>query len=129
MAKYVNLLILQEKMLHFEQLARYKSVQSQHDVEVNGDVTQPNTEHQVEPQQPNSQPIGHTTGPEPTRPPLHRNRDETGSNKGKKKQTSWVWKFFIKVLVPNVPREFKTMCGVCKTEYEMHTRWRTGTMA
>jgi len=72
-------------MRHFEQLAGYESVQSQHDVEVEGDAIQPNTEHQTESQQPNSQPIGHTTGPQPTRPPLHPNRDKTGSNKGKRK--------------------------------------------
>ncbi|KAJ8441089.1 hypothetical protein Cgig2_000350 [Carnegiea gigantea] len=94
---------LQEEMRHFDQLAGYESVQSQDDVEVDGDATQPNTEHQVEPQQPNSQPIGHTTGPQPTRPPLHPNGDETG--------------------------EFKTMCGVCKTKYEIYTGWGTGAMA
>ena len=115
-------------MRHFEQLAGYESVQSQHDVEVGGDATQPKIEYQAEPQQPNSQPIRHTTGPQITRPPLHPNRDETGSNKGKQKQTSWVWRFFIKVPILNVPGEFKTVCGVCKTEYEMHTGWGTGTM-
>jgi len=125
----VNLLRLHEEMRHFEQLAGYESVQSQHDVEVGGDATQPKIEYQAEPQQPNSQPIRHTTGPQTTRPPLHPNRDETGSNKGKQKQTSWVWRFFIKVPILNVPGEFKTVCGVCKTEYEMHTGWGTGTMA
>ncbi|KAJ8424086.1 hypothetical protein Cgig2_012694 [Carnegiea gigantea] len=75
-----NKFILQEEMRHFEQLAGYESVQRQHDVEVDGDATQPNTEHEAKPQQPNSQSIGHTTGPQPTRPPLHPNRDETGSN-------------------------------------------------
>ena len=122
LAKYVNMLRLQEEMRHFEQLAGYESVQSQHDVEVDGDATQPNIEHQPEPQQSNSQPIDHTTGPQPTKPPFHPNRDEIGSNKEKRKQTFWVCNFFTKVPVPNVPGEFKTMCWVCKTEYEMHTR-------
>ncbi|KAJ8442979.1 hypothetical protein Cgig2_019552 [Carnegiea gigantea] len=45
-----NEFILQEEMRHFEQLAGYESVQSQHDVEVDGDAIQPNTEHQDEPQ-------------------------------------------------------------------------------
>ena len=40
-----------------------------------------------------------------------------------------MWNFFTKVSIPNVPAEFKTVCGVCKTEYEMHTGWGTGTMA
>ena len=66
LAKYVNMLRLQEEMRHFAQLAGYESVQSQHDVEVDGDATQPNTEHQAELQQPNSQSIGHTTGPQST---------------------------------------------------------------
>ncbi|KAJ8443811.1 hypothetical protein Cgig2_017292 [Carnegiea gigantea] len=57
-------------MRHFEQLAGYESIQSQQDVE-------PNTEHQAEPQQPNFQPMGHTTGPQPIRPLLYPNRDET----------------------------------------------------
>ncbi|KAJ8441432.1 hypothetical protein Cgig2_023618 [Carnegiea gigantea] len=72
---------LQEEMRHFEQLVGYESVQSQHDVEVDGDATQSNTEHQAEPQQSNLQPIGHTTRPQPTRPPLPPNRDETGKYK------------------------------------------------
>ena len=80
LAKYVNMLRLQEEMWHFEQLADYESVQSQHDFEVEGNATQPNIEHQVELQQPNSQSIGHTTGLQPTRPTLHPNRDVTGSN-------------------------------------------------
>ena len=129
MAKYVNMLRLQEEMRYFEQLAGYESVQSQHDVEVDEDATQPNTETQAEPQRPNLQPIDHTTAPQPTRPPLHPNRDETSSNKGKRKQTSCVWNFFTKVPIPNVPAEFKTVCGVCKTEYEMHTEWGSGTTA
>ena len=61
----------------------YESVQSQYDIEVDGDATQPNTEHQAEPQQPNSQPISRTTGPQSTRPPIHLNRDEIGNNEGK----------------------------------------------
>ena len=76
LAKYVNMLGLQEEMRHSEPLAGYESIQSQHGVEVDGDATQPNTEHQ----QPNSQSIGHTTRPQPIRPPLHLNRDEIGSN-------------------------------------------------
>jgi len=39
LAKYVNILRLQEEMRHFEQLAGYESVQSQHDVEVDEDAT------------------------------------------------------------------------------------------
>jgi len=85
LAKFVNLLILREEMQQFEQLASYESVQSQHDVEVDEDATQPNTENQDEPQQPNSQLIDRTTSPQSTRPPLHPNRDETGAKKGKRK--------------------------------------------
>ncbi|KAJ8435666.1 hypothetical protein Cgig2_014247 [Carnegiea gigantea] len=110
----MNLLRSHEEMRHFEQLAGYKSVQSQHDVEVDGDATQPDTEHQGEPQQPNSQPIGHTIEPQSTRTPLHPNRDGTCRNKGKQKQTSWVWNFFTTVSVSNVPRQFKTVCEVWK---------------
>jgi len=48
LAKYSNMLRLQEEMQHFEQLADYKSVQSQHDVEVDGDGIQSNTEYEAE---------------------------------------------------------------------------------
>ena len=83
LAKFVNLLILRKETQQFEQLARDESAQSQHDVEVDEDATQPNTENQDEPQQPNSEPINRTTTPQSTRPPLQPNRDETDTNKGK----------------------------------------------
>ena len=81
----MNLLRLYEEMRHFQQLAGYELVQSQHDVEVDGDATQPDIKHQAEQQQFNSQPISHAIGPQSTRPPAHPNRDETSSNKGKRK--------------------------------------------
>ncbi|KAJ8419340.1 hypothetical protein Cgig2_025583 [Carnegiea gigantea] len=115
---------LQEEMPHFEQLAGYESVQSQRDVEVDGCATQSNTERQVELQQPNSQPIIHITGPQPTRPYLHPNRDGTSSNKGKQNQTSWVCNFFTKVSVPNMPGEFKSVCresGTIARHLETHS--------
>ena len=46
----MNLLRLNEEMRHFEQLVGYESVQNQHNVEVDGDATQPDIAHQAEPQ-------------------------------------------------------------------------------
>jgi len=39
-----------------------------------------------------------------------------------------MWNFFTKVSVLDVHGESKTVCGVCEMEYEMHTRWETGTI-
>ena len=41
----MTLLRLHEEMRQFEQLAGYELVQSEHDVEVDGDATQSDTQH------------------------------------------------------------------------------------
>ena len=119
MAKYVNLLGLQEEMRHFEQLADF---QSPYNVEVDGDATQPRSKY------PNN----------PIHNPLIVQLDLNLQDP-----------LFIKIeMRPALPKEnenrhlgrflqklpfqmcqgclFKIVCKICKTEY---TRWGTRTMA